>query len=140
MSIFEGSTKIPLLVEKAFLQNLESRDLAREDVQLKDICDTNLELFGAKGSEERRNLQFYHNNLKRRTVRSYAQLLDKFKVHHGVATTRLLRLGARCPDSVATPSADSTPVRSPTPPPIKAEEEPEEANKTACLYSRLLYY
>ncbi len=83
----EGDTKIPELVEKAFLQIIEKRNKDREDINLKDICDSNTELFGERGSDTRRDLQQYGKNCKRQNTRSHIAHLDTLKnlslIHNG---------------------------------------------------------
>ena len=87
----KGNTKIPQLVEKAFLQIIEKRNKDRDDILLKDICDCNTELFGERGSETRRDLQQYWKNCKRRNTYSYIALLDRLKITPGKSTTRQLQ-------------------------------------------------
>lgn len=47
----------------------------------------------------------YYKNLKRRTIRSYSQLLDSYGVEHGAATMRELREEGRCPSPLSVASS-----------------------------------
>ena len=95
------SAKIDPLVERSFLAAIERRNLPLEEIVCVHVCDTNVELFGGPGSDIRRELQYYFKNLKRRSIRSYVQLLDRFAVRHGEATARLLALEGRIPSPVS---------------------------------------
>jgi hypothetical protein len=93
----DGDTKIPLLVEKAFLQIVEKRGQDRKGIVLKEVCDSNSELFGNRGSKIRRDLQHYWRNCKRRSIRNYVALLDRLKIAKGEETGRLLDAQGREP-------------------------------------------
>ena len=89
--------QVPDNIKKALLQIIERSGTPVFEINLKDICDRNHELFGASGFD-RRGLQFYFGNLRRKlTIQKWAHILDKAKVPHGEATTRLLRLEERQP-------------------------------------------
>ena len=89
--------QVPNNIKKALLQIIERSGTPVFDINLKDICDRNHEVFGASGFD-RRGLQFYFGNLRRKlTIQKWAHILDKAKVPHGEATTRLLRLEERQP-------------------------------------------
>ena len=92
-----NSSKVDPLVEKTLLSIIEKRGLARDEVVLVDICDSNKEVFGEKSSDVRRALLVQWGNLKRRSIRSYAAYLERFAVPKGAGTLRLLAEGEQVP-------------------------------------------
>ena len=85
------------LVEKLLLTEIEELNIERKAVVFKQLCDENELLFGKKGSDNRRKLQEYMSKLKRKTIRSYVQLLDHYLIRHSETTSRLLSLEGKCP-------------------------------------------
>jgi hypothetical protein len=106
MSVCSDSKGVPLLVEKALLQIIEKRNQSRDEVALKHICDSNKELFGRPGSDERREIQMFWKNCKSRTPGSYARHLQKLKITPSEATTRELQDQGRQP-SLASAESDN---------------------------------
>lgn len=107
MSIPTAETKIDPLVEKALLRSIEKRNLPRKAVVLLDICNNNVELFGAKGSQQRRIIQEYWNNIRRRSIQRYCSRLDMYNIEYSATTTSLLKLESRLPSPVSTASTSS---------------------------------
>ena len=99
--------KIDYLVEKSFLEAVEKKGKPRSEITPVEICDTLPEVFGEPGSLKRRDIQEHWNNVRRRSIRSYTALLDKFEIAYGAATTaELLARGTQ-------PSDDEASVGSP---------------------------
>ena len=97
-----SSSKLEPIVEKALLSLIESLNLPCEKVILLEVCNGNVELFGPKGSETRRDIQVYWNNLRRRSIRGYCELLKKWHVKPSQATLHELHVSGRCPSPVST--------------------------------------
>jgi len=91
------STKIDPMVEKALLVLVEKQNKPRKAIVLVDLCNTNVDLFGSKGTQLRRDVQEFWNNVRRRFIRSYARLLDNWRVPHSASTKSLLQHEGRCP-------------------------------------------
>jgi predicted N-acyltransferase len=77
-------------VKKSLLEAIEATGKPSENVSLIDICQRAPGVFGESGELKRPTVQYHFNNLKCRSIRSWADYLDKFKVTHGEATIRLL--------------------------------------------------
>jgi hypothetical protein len=125
-------TLVDTWVEKGLLVAIKASGESRDELSLVDICDSQPALFGEKGDLKRRNIQFHFNNLKRKSIRSYAAYLDKFEVAHGVSTVRLLRQQGQqpSPESVASSAADEpflpTSEAPPAPEQTQASQEASE--------------
>jgi hypothetical protein len=72
--------------EKSLLKAIEATGKPRENISLIDICKRAPGVFGETGDLKRRTVQYHFNNLKSRTIRSWADYLDKSKVTHSKAT------------------------------------------------------
>lgn len=103
-----NANKKPSHAAKMLLVAIERRDLHRNDVVLADLCNANEEVFGASGSKERRDLQFWWNNVKRRSIRRYCSLLDDCKIGYSSTTRRLLNLEQRVPSPESQASSTET--------------------------------
>ena len=74
--------KLPPPIVKAVLDDIETTGLRRENVRLKDIVDANIDLFMPFKAE----MAVWWQNVKRRSIFSYAGLLDEHQVRHGRGT------------------------------------------------------
>lgn len=103
------STKLDPIVEKALLLAIEKQNQPRTNIVLLDLCDANSDLFGEKGTKQRRDVQMYWNNIRRRSIRSYCKLLERWGVKMNDTTASLLQEEGRCPspDSSTTMSGES---------------------------------
>lgn len=92
---------IPANVEKSLLNLIERQNRGLDEVGLKAICDQNIALFGDAGSDERRAVQVYVQNMKRKKARNYVRRLDTYGIPMGTATRFWLDQEARdiSPDS-----------------------------------------
>ena len=109
-----NSKKIDFVVEKSFLEAVEKQNKPREEVVCVDICDSLKEVFGEPASQQRRDLQEHWKNLKRRSIRSWAQYLDRFKVPHSETTKLLLQQQETLPsdDSDSSSAGSNSPSHS----------------------------
>ena len=113
-SMLGGNNKtIEFVVEKAFLEAVEKQNKSRNDIVCVDVCDTLPDLFGTPGPTVRRALQQHWKNLKNRTIKSYANYLDRFVVPHSEATRRELEMASNTPSDNG--SVGSAPSVSPPP-------------------------
>ena len=79
-------------LEKSLLEFVEKTNKPRAEIALLEVCGKAEDIFGPPAGERRRAVQGHWNNLKRRSIRSYADLLDKHKVDHSKTTAAQLLL------------------------------------------------
>lgn len=96
-------TKLHPVTEKALLHAIEKRNQHRDETVLSEVCDSNVELFGTPGSQQRKDVQEYWKNAKRRSIRSYEKLLGKWGVALSETTKMLVHAEARMPSPVNSP-------------------------------------
>ena len=85
--MFGGSNaKIEFPVEKSLLHEVEKQDVPRDQIVLKDLCDSNIAAFGEPGSDLRRDIQEHWNNARRKKIRSYKQYLKRCGVTPSLTT------------------------------------------------------
>ena len=69
--------KLDFLSEKSLLQLIEDKNQPREEICLKDICDTRKDIFGEPGTNKRRDIQYHWKNLKNRSIRSWKDHIEQ---------------------------------------------------------------
>lgn len=116
------ANKMEPIIEKSFLSAIELLNMPRKDIVLVDVCDSNVALFGARGSKTRRDLQEYWNNTRRRPIRSYCRLLDAWSVKYSDTTANELRQNGRCPSPASAATGSETSLA-----------EDNDFDATACL-------
>ena len=67
--------KIDAYIKKALLQQVEAAGETRENSNLRSIYNTDTETFGTAGSEKRRFIQLFWNNLKKGKVLKTTHIL-----------------------------------------------------------------
>jgi hypothetical protein len=95
------SVELKHFVEKQLLQHIEETGQLRSDVNLLTICNSAKLIYGQAGTARRREVQIKFDNLKRKSIRSWAKHLDRFEVPYGPATLRALR------EPIDTPTSES---------------------------------
>ena len=104
---------------KTLLAKIERRNISRQDVDLKQICDQDLVSFGKSGGKLRREVQLFWKNVKGQSIRNYARRLEQEGIVIGDGSRRDLQdLGTA--ESPPTPPSDSF-----------AEEEAEETEDSS---------
>ena len=88
------------------LSIVEMQNKPCNGISFVNICDANMELFGAPGTKKRRDIQEYWNNARRRSIQSYCQLLDKWGVTHSDVTKGQLQKEGRCPSEASLTDLD----------------------------------
>jgi hypothetical protein len=83
---------IEVWLEKSLLEFVEKTNKPRLEISLLEVCVKTEDIFGIPGEEQRCAVQLHWNNLKRRSIHSYADLLDKHKVDHSVTMAKSLVL------------------------------------------------
>ena len=103
-----NNSKLDFIVEKSFLEAVEAANVPREEIVCVDICDTHPSVFGAPGSNLRRDIQEHWNNIKRRKIRSYLNHIKKrFGVTPSLTTERLAATDATPSDAESDSETES---------------------------------
>jgi hypothetical protein len=107
-------------LKKSLLEFVEKTNKPREEINLLEVCAKAENIFGVSAGPRRRAVQGHWNNLKRRSIRSYTDLLDKHKVAYSATTAQSLLSQGRAASpasSAASPAASENDSDNPLPVP-----------------------
>jgi hypothetical protein len=76
---------------KQLLQDVEETNLPRDEVNLLIICKNDERLYGEKGSDMRRTVQFKFGYMKKWSIHKYVALLDSLEVSPSSVTQAIFR-------------------------------------------------
>jgi hypothetical protein len=76
---------------KQLLQDVEETNLPRDEVNLLTICKNDERLYGEKGSDMRRSVQFKFGYMKKWSIHKYVALLDSLGVNPSAVTQAIFR-------------------------------------------------
>jgi hypothetical protein len=88
--------------KKNLLLRIEKSHIPRTEVVLLDVCDNDVTSFGKVGSNERRQVQHFWNNIRRQSIRTYVIRLKQYGIAIGDGTRLELEQQGRAP-SPSTP-------------------------------------
>ena len=135
------SKKLDFLVEKTLLQLAEKQNVTRDQIVLKDLCDSAHGVLGEPGSGLRRNIQEHWNNIKRRNILSYVSYLKRFQVTPSNITIQLMheetvkQRAQGAPSSSSSDSSSDSSVAG-TPPPSIAKKKSFSSVKKSSTRSK----
>ena len=92
------------IVVKSLLRAVEKLNRPLDRVNLCEICEKNKDLYGEAGTENRRQLQKWWYNVKRRSGRNYLRLLSSHRIRPSEATETWVR------EEMMVPSPPNSPV------------------------------
>lgn len=75
-------------IEKQLLHDIEQTGQHRSDIILLPLCNAKSSVYGEPGTLRRRQVQVRFNNHRRRNLKTWTKILDRFNVSYGSRTRR----------------------------------------------------